>query len=98
MFVTKMRLVVALLTLVTAVGVSGLAFLPGSTVGEAQAARPIAQAESSPDNRDVERLIKQLGSDEFEEREAATRALKKVGKPALNALRRPRRERRRGGP
>jgi len=30
--------------------------------------------------------LKQLGSDEFEEREAATNALKKVGKLALNAL------------
>jgi RNA polymerase sigma factor (sigma-70 family) len=87
MFVTKMKLVVGLLTLVAAVGVSGLALLPGGTVGEAQAAASIARAEAAPDNRDLERLIKQLGSDEFEEREAATRALKKVGKPALNALR-----------
>jgi RNA polymerase sigma factor (sigma-70 family) len=87
MFVTKMRLVVGLLTLATAVGVSGLAFLPGGAVAEAQAARPIARAETAPDNRDIERLIKQLGSDEFEERETATNALKKVGKPALKALR-----------
>jgi RNA polymerase sigma factor (sigma-70 family) len=88
MIVTKMTLLVGLLTLVTAVGVSGVAFLPGGTVGEAQAARPIAQDDAAPDNRDVDRLITQLGSDEFEEREAATRALKKVGKPALTALQR----------
>jgi RNA polymerase sigma factor (sigma-70 family) len=87
MFVTKMRLVVGLLTVATAVGVSGLAFRLGGTVAEAQAAPPIARAETAPDNRYIERLIKQLGSDEFEEREAATNALKKVGKPALNALR-----------
>jgi hypothetical protein len=34
----------------------------------------------------IERLVKQLGSDEFKEWEAASNALKKVGKPALNAL------------
>ena len=31
-------------------------------------------------------LIQQLGNDEFAEREAATKALKRVGKPALKAL------------
>jgi hypothetical protein len=36
---------------------------------------------------DVERLVKQLGSVRFEEREAASRALEKVGYPALDALR-----------
>ena len=86
MFVTKMRLAVGLLTLVTTIGICGLAFLPGGTVAEAQAAPPIARAEAAADNRDIERLIKQLGSDEFEEREAASKALKKVGKPALKAL------------
>jgi RNA polymerase sigma factor (sigma-70 family) len=86
MFMTKLRLVVGLLTLATAVGICGPAFLPGGAVAEAQAAPPIARDEAAPDSRDVERLIKQLGGDEFEEREAATRALKKVGKPALKAL------------
>jgi RNA polymerase sigma factor (sigma-70 family) len=86
MFMTKMRLVVGLLTLATAVGICGPAFLPGGTVAEAQAAPPVARAEAAPDSREIERLIKQLGSDEFEEREAATRALKKAGKPALKAL------------
>jgi RNA polymerase sigma factor (sigma-70 family) len=86
MFVTKMRLVVGLLTLATAVGICGPVFLPGGAVAEAQAAPPIARAEAAPDNRDIEHLIKQLGNDEFEEREAATKALKKVGKPALEAL------------
>ncbi len=40
----------------------------------------------TPDGKDIERLVKQLGSDEFKEREAASSALNKVGKPALNAL------------
>ena len=35
---------------------------------------------------DLQRLVKQLGSDKFNEREAATAALFKVGKPALSAL------------
>jgi RNA polymerase sigma factor (sigma-70 family) len=86
MFMTKMRLVVGLLTLATAAGICGSAFLPRGAVAEAQAAPPVARAEVAPDGKDIERLIKQLGSDEFEEREAATRALKEVGKPALKAL------------
>jgi hypothetical protein len=55
-------------------------------VAEAQAAPPSARAEGAPDRRDIERLIKQLGSDGFKEREAATRALRQVGKLALKAL------------
>jgi hypothetical protein len=41
----------------------------------------------SPADADVERLVRQLGSDKFKEREAAASALTKVGKPALPALR-----------
>jgi WD40 repeat protein len=36
----------------------------------------------------VERLIRQLGSEKFAEREAATKALEAIGEPALEALRR----------
>ncbi len=35
---------------------------------------------------EVERLIKQLGSDEFDERETATKRLQEIGDPALDAL------------
>jgi len=35
---------------------------------------------------EVERLIKQLGSDEFDERETATKRLQEIGDPALGAL------------
>jgi hypothetical protein len=35
---------------------------------------------------EIQRLVKQLGSDKFKEREAATAALLKAGKPALSAL------------
>lgn len=39
-----------------------------------------------PDATEVERLIKQLGSDEFKEREAATKRLQEIGESALDAL------------
>ena len=39
------------------------------------------------DDKDIDRLVKQLGSGKFKEREAASSALGKVGKPALTALR-----------
>jgi hypothetical protein len=40
-----------------------------------------------PKATDIERLVKRLGSDSFEEREAASKALERVGEPALPALR-----------
>jgi hypothetical protein len=46
---------------------------------------PVVAAD--PDDKDIERLVKQLGADEFDQREAASAALNKVGKPALKALR-----------
>jgi hypothetical protein len=38
------------------------------------------------DHTEVERLIKQLGSDRFRQREAATKRLEEIGEPALDAL------------
>jgi hypothetical protein len=87
MFMTKLKLVVGLLTAATAIGVSGLAFCLGGTAAEAPTAPPTVRGQAARDNKDIERLIQQLGSDAFQEREAATNALKKVGKPALKALR-----------
>ena len=43
---------------------------------------PVARA----DDKDIDRLVKQLGSGKFKEREAASIALLKVGKPAVKAL------------
>jgi WD40 repeat protein len=40
-----------------------------------------------PEEKVVERLIKQLGDDDFEKREAATKRLVELGEPALFALR-----------
>src|SRR5438876_8454309 len=39
-----------------------------------------------PDDKDIERLVKQLGSAKFKEREAATARLKEIGESALDAL------------
>ncbi len=39
------------------------------------------------DDKEIERLVRQLGCDEFKGREAASSALAKVGKPALTSLR-----------
>ncbi len=38
------------------------------------------------DNKEIERLVGQLGSDVFTEREAGTTRLKEIGEPALDAL------------
>jgi hypothetical protein len=46
-----------------------------------------APAPPAATDADIERLIRQLGSDEFAEREEATRGLEAVGEPALPALR-----------
>jgi uncharacterized protein (TIGR03067 family) len=46
-----------------------------------------AAAKGNPPSPDIERLIKQLGSNKFREREAASRALARAGGPALAALR-----------
>jgi HEAT repeat protein len=48
----------------------------------------VKNARRAPTPADVTRLIEQLGDDAFEPRDAAQRALAKIGKPALAALRR----------
>jgi RNA polymerase sigma factor (sigma-70 family) len=53
---------------------------------EAPASRP-ADTGKAADVAEVERLIRQMGSDQFTEREAATQALEKIGEPAYDALR-----------
>src|SRR5262245_40820914 len=42
---------------------------------------------ADPGGKEIERLVRQLGSDQFKEREAASNALGKIGKTALAALR-----------
>src|SRR5215813_2465491 len=41
---------------------------------------------AEPDDKEIARLIKQLGDDQFHKREAATARLKEIGEPALDAL------------
>jgi hypothetical protein len=45
------------------------------------------QVEFRRETSDVRRLVRQLGSDRFEEREAASKALAAIGLPAFGALR-----------
>jgi hypothetical protein len=52
----------------------------------ARADTPVVAKAGSP--AQIERLIQQLGSDRFSEREAAAKALEAIGVPALEALRR----------
>jgi RNA polymerase sigma factor (sigma-70 family) len=92
MFVTKVKLVVGLLTAAIVIGASGLAFYPGAILAEAPTVPPMVRGQAAPENKDIDRLIQQLGSRAFKEREAATNALKRVGKPALRALREAERE------
>jgi WD40 repeat protein len=47
----------------------------------------VASPASEPDSAAVERHVQQLGSRNFDEREAATRALETIGEPALDPLR-----------
>jgi WD40 repeat protein len=44
-------------------------------------------SQEGPDKAHIDRLIKQLGSDDFDAREAASKALEAIGEPALEALR-----------
>jgi WD40 repeat protein len=39
-----------------------------------------------PDDKEIARLVKQLGDDDFDQREAATLRLQAIGEPALDAL------------
>src|SRR5205085_10660909 len=45
---------------------------------------PVVAAD--PDDAEIARLIKQLGDDDFFNREAATKRLKEIGEPAFDAL------------
>ena len=40
----------------------------------------------APEKEEINRLIEQLASDDFQQREAATKRLTEIGEPALGAL------------
>ncbi len=89
MFVTKLKTaaVVVLALVLTATGTGTLAYC---TVAVAQPGGPTA-ASLAPTDGDEERtakLIQQLGSDSFADREKATQELEQIGPAALDALRR----------
>lgn len=65
--------------------------LPPSVVQCEPARPPVKPSESQtkhPSPADIDRLIRQLGSDQFAEREAASSALEGLGQPALQPLQR----------
>jgi RNA polymerase sigma factor (sigma-70 family) len=81
MFVTKLKsaLTVLLVAAVAGTGAGALAYrAPGGDAPSTQAAA---------DDGTIARLIEQLGSDSFAEREKATKELEKIGAAALPALR-----------
>src|SRR5262249_1656760 len=47
----------------------------------------VSRGAADPAEKEIERLVEQLGSDVFQEREQASRRLEEIGKPALGALR-----------
>jgi hypothetical protein len=53
----------------------------------ASAAAPPPGADDAADAARIARLVRQLGSDDFDEREAATKELEAIGEPALAPLR-----------
>ena len=52
----------------------------------AQEQPPALAADTSPSEADIQRLIVQLGSDDYDAREQAARRLRQIGKPALPHL------------
>ncbi|HEV3443197.1 MAG TPA: sigma-70 family RNA polymerase sigma factor [Gemmataceae bacterium] len=55
--------------------------------GDEQPVATNTSAVATPNSVKIDRLIQQLGSNRFAEREQATRTLEKIGEPALEALR-----------
>jgi hypothetical protein len=69
--------------LLAGVIVAAVLFLPAGLRGD-DTARPASEA---ADRDRIDRLIRQLGSDEFSQRDGASRQLEKIGPPAVEALR-----------
>ncbi|HEY7157478.1 MAG TPA: hypothetical protein VH575_26220 [Gemmataceae bacterium] len=61
---------------------------PGQTAASPSPSKPLPK--QSVDAAQLERLIRQLGSESFEEREAASKELDAIGQPAMPALRKAR--------
>src|SRR5262249_42356029 len=81
MLTARLKVATAVLLAVTALAI-GTGGVAGLCQGEGQ--RPAATA---PDQAEIDRLIRQLGSDKFSQREEARKALEDICDPALDALR-----------
>src|SRR5438552_3974190 len=47
---------------------------------------PLVSPVAAEDDKEIDRLVKQLGDDDFKKREAATKRLTEIGEPALDAV------------
>jgi RNA polymerase sigma factor (sigma-70 family) len=88
MCVSKLKIaaVVVLTAGLAGTGVGGLSFRP-AVADQAGPGEGITSAPRGKEDDRIGRLIRQLGSDRFAEREKATKELDKIGAPALDALR-----------
>jgi RNA polymerase sigma factor (sigma-70 family) len=88
MFLAKLKTVSCVLALAVLVGLGGVALVPGGGRLPAAGAAPPPQkgGDVKPD-REAEKLVRQLGSESFAEREAAQKALTNMGARAAASVR-----------
>jgi RNA polymerase sigma factor (sigma-70 family) len=90
MFLTKLKTTAVVLLAVALAG-TGAGVLTYRTLAAGQAGggttASVLQTPKASDQAQIPKLIDQLGSDKFAERERATKELDKIGVPALEALR-----------
>jgi hypothetical protein len=86
MFLAKLKTVTCALALTVLVGLAGVALVPGTGHLPAAGAAAPPSAGAKPD-AEAQRLVRQLGSESFAEREAAQKALTNMGARAAAAVR-----------
>jgi hypothetical protein len=92
MAITKKKIAIILVLGIAVVSLNGEVLLRSAqpAKGSVEPGNPKADKNSKPvlpDAKEIQRLIKQLGSDDFADREAAEEALGVVGESALDPLR-----------
>jgi RNA polymerase sigma factor (sigma-70 family) len=88
MFLAKLKTTTCALALTILVALASAALMPGSGQSPAAGAAtaPQAAGDAKP-GADPQKLVRQLGSSDFGERQAADQALAKLGAPAADAVR-----------
>jgi RNA polymerase sigma factor (sigma-70 family) len=87
MFASNLRTATLLFLGVGVLGGGGAATFFGAAPASQASVAPEAPEPKPPDEKAIRALIRQLGDDEFEKREAAQRRLVEIGEPALPQLR-----------